>query len=286
LPVTFPPAGLLAKPAPFWYPQTLASEGESMKVVILCGGLGTRLSEETHLRPKPMVAIGDRPILWHIMNSYSHYGYNEFLLALGYKSHVIKEYFLNFHSLNSDLRVDLKSGSVEYLRKARTDWQLDMIDTGEQTQTGGRVKRLQSQLTSTFMLTYGDGVSNVGIQALLRFHKAHGKIATVTGVRPPARFGEMVIDGGEQVVEFREKPQTTQGWINGGFFVFEPEIFNYLDDDDSVLEREPMERLARDGQLMAYKHDSFWQCVDTLRDLRMLEDMWRTGDAPWKVDAL
>lgn len=256
-----------------------------MKVVILCGGLGTRLSEETHLRPKPMVTVGERPILWHILNSYSSFGFNDFVLALGYKSHVIKEYFLNFLALNSDLRVNLKDGTIEHLRAHRRDWVVEMIDTGEHTMTGGRIRRLRSYLEphGTFMATYGDGVSNIDIQALLKFHKSHGKIATVTTVHPPARFGEMRL-ANDRVAEFREKPQITDGWINGGYFVFEPEIFKYLGADDTILEREPLERLTADGQLMAYRHDGFWQCVDTLRDLRMLEEMWQSGNAPWKVD--
>lgn len=254
-----------------------------MRTVILCGGLGTRLAEETDVRPKPMVTVGGHPILWHILNLYGSYGFKKFALALGYKGEVIKEYFLNYYSLDSDLRIDLSSGDVEHLRPSRRDWQLELIDTGAESMTGGRLHRLETLLRpeGTFMLTYGDGVCDVDIDRLVAFHRAHGKLATVTAVRPPARFGGMVFDG-DRVTEFREKPQTGEGWINGGFFVLEPEVFDYLDGDATVLEGAPLENLARDGQLMAYKHEGFWQCMDTVRDRQLLEGLWKDGSAPWK----
>lgn len=255
-----------------------------MKTVILCGGMGTRLAEETRLRPKPLVTVGGHPILWHILNCYGHYGFNRFTLALGYMGEAIKEYFLNYYSLDSDLRIDLNSGVVEHLRPSRRDWQIELIDTGAESLTGGRLHRLESLLRpdGTFMLTYGDGVSDVDIRNLVSFHRSHGKIATVTAVRPPARFGGMIFDG-EQVIEFREKPQAGEGWINGGFFVFEPSVFDYLDGDETVLEGAPLENLAREGQLMAYKHEGFWQCMDTVRDRQLLDGLWSSGQAPWKT---
>lgn len=254
-----------------------------MKTVILCGGLGTRLAEETGLRPKPMVGVGGHPILWHILNIYGHHHHKDFVLALGYKGEVIKEYFLNYYSLDSDLRLDLSSGSVEHIRQSRRDWRLELVDTGAESMTGGRLHRLEPLLKSegTFMLTYGDGLCDIDIDRLIAFHRAHGKIATVTAVRPPARFGGMLFDG-DRVVEFLEKPQTGEGWINGGFFVFEPQIFDYLNGDDTVLEGSPLENLARDGQLMAYRHEGFWQCMDTVRDRQLLESLWTSSRAPWK----
>jgi glucose-1-phosphate cytidylyltransferase len=254
-----------------------------MRTVILCGGLGTRLAEETDLRPKPMVTVGGHPILWHILNMYGSYGFNNFTLALGYKGAVIKEYFLNYYSLDSDLQIDLSSGKVDHLRSNKRNWKLDLIDTGTDSMTGGRLHRLKHLLRAegTFMLTYGDGVSDVDINKLVAFHRSHGKLATVTAVRPPARFGGMVFDG-DQVTEFREKPQTGEGWINGGFFIFEPGVFDYLDGDATVLEGAPLEELAQDGQLMAYKHEGFWQCMDTIRDRQLLEHLWLNGRAPWK----
>jgi glucose-1-phosphate cytidylyltransferase len=255
-----------------------------MKVVILCGGLGTRLSEETELKPKPMVEIGGRPILWHILKHYAHYGFNEFALALGYKGEVIKRYLLEYYYLSSSLTIQLDKGkATAHQHKERENWRVHLVDTGNQTQTGGRLKRLSELIgQETFMMTYGDGVSNVNLTKLLEFHRSHKKLATVTAVRPPARFGGLVFDG-DLIKEFTEKPQVGEGWINGGFFVFEPQVFNYLDGDETVLEREPLEQMARDGQLVAYRHGEFWQCMDTLRDTRLLESLWQTGKAPWKV---
>lgn len=254
-----------------------------MKVVILAGGFGTRLSEETEVKPKPMVEIGGKPILWHIMNIYSFYGYNEFIIALGYKGEVIKEYFLNYYYHQSDLTIDLKTGKVDTKNNGFKDWVVYLVDTGLNTLTGGRLYRLKDKLKKeTFMLTYGDGVSNVNIKKLIEFHKSHGKIATVTAVRPVARFGGIVFDG-DNVVKFKEKTQTVEGWINGGFFVFQPEIFDYLTRDDDALEGKPLESLAKSGELMAYKHEGFWQCMDALRDRQLLEELWRSGKAPWKI---
>lgn len=253
-----------------------------MKTVILAGGLGTRLSEETIIKPKPMVEIGGKPILWHIMNIYGAYGFNEFMVALGYKGEVIKEYFLNYYHHQSDLTISLKNGDVTASKTCRRDWLVHLVDTGVESLTGGRLYRLRDRLQrETFMLTYGDGVCSIDIGKLVEFHRSHGKIATVTAVRPTARFGGMQFDG-DKVSEFKEKPQTGEGWINGGFFVFNPEVFDYLDGDDNVLEGSPMENLAGDGQLMAYKHDGFWQCMDTIRDKSLLEELWQTNP-PWKV---
>jgi glucose-1-phosphate cytidylyltransferase len=255
-----------------------------MKVVILAGGLGTRISEETVVRPKPMVEVGGYPVLWHIMSGYAHYGFQQFVLALGYKGEVIKEYFLRYNSVNSDISVNLCSGSVQYYRRPMLNWAVHMIDTGLHTLTGGRLRRLAPYLRNegTFMLTYGDGVSDINLCELLSFHQRHGRLATITAVRPPARFGTMVFDG-EQVIDFKEKPQTQEGWINGGFFVFEPEVLDYIDGDDTVLEAEPLERLAQDRELMAFQYDGFWQCMDTLRDRNRLEALWEAGNPPWKV---
>lgn len=258
---------------------------DSLKIVILCGGLGSRLSEETYLKPKPMVEVGDRPILWHIMKMYEWYGFNNFILALGYKAAVIKDYFLTYHSRLSDFTVSLKSGDVYYSKPTVEDWHVSLIDTGVGTMTGGRLLRLKSYLQAgeTFMLTYGDGVSDVDIQALLSFHRSHGRLATVTAVRPSARFGNIhMIDG--QVIDFKEKPQSGEGWINGGFFVFESEVFDYLVDDDTILEQFPLENLARDGQLMAYEHPGYWQCMDTIRDRNSLQELWDNGLSVWLKD--
>lgn len=254
-----------------------------MKVAILAGGVGTRLVEETEVKPKPMVEIGGRPILWHILRHYAHYGFKDFVIALGYKGEVIKKYMVDYASLNSNLTVRLGTGQVDVHGGSRPDWTVELIDTGIATLTGGRIKRLKPYLgNETFMLTWGDGVSDVNLGELLKFHRAHGKLATLTAVRPPARFGHMVFKG-DQVTEFLEKPQTMEGWINGAFFVCEPGVFDYVDGDATQWEKEPMERLAADGQLMAFRHSSFWQCMDTLRDKKLLEELWQKGNAPWKV---
>lgn len=255
-----------------------------MKVIILAGGVGSRLSEETAMKPKPMVEIGGKPILWHIMNIYAAAGLHEFIVALGYRGEVIKAYFLNFYALNNDLSLDLGMGRTTVHDGNQPPWKVHLVDTGLQTQTGGRVKRLQQWLGSdpTFAMTYGDGVANVDIAKLCRFHSAHGRLATVTTVRPPARFGSIVFEG-DSVSEFAEKAQVGEGWINGGFFMLNSRVLDYIDGDDTLWEREPLERLARDGQLMAYRHQGFWQPMDTLRDRRLLEELWATGRAPWKV---
>jgi glucose-1-phosphate cytidylyltransferase len=257
-----------------------------MKVGILAGGVGSRLAEETVVRPKPMVEIGGRPILWHIMMHYSTYGFKEFVVALGYKGEYIKRYMADYCALAPDLRVSLKTGRVEPHgngERASEDWVVDLIDTGQQTNTGGRIKRLAPHLGSgTFMLTWGDGVSNVNLTDLLRFHRSHGRVATVTAVRPPARFGRLELEG-DRVARFDEKPLSGEAWINGAFFVLESRVFDYIEGDATQFEREPLERLARDGELMAYQHDGFWQCMDTMRDKVRLESLWAGGDAPWKI---
>jgi glucose-1-phosphate cytidylyltransferase len=254
-----------------------------MKVVILAGGLGTRLAEETEVRPKPMVEIGGRPILWHILRHYAHFGFNDFYVALGYKGDQIKRYFLDYHTLGGDMTVRLASGEAVLDRREPEDWTVHLVDTGLQTLTGGRVKRLERQLGGeAFMVTYGDGVSDVDLDALLGFHRAQGRLATLTAVRPPARFGGVIFDG-PLVAHFTEKPQIGEGWINGGFLVLESGIFRYLEGDQSSLEADCMERLAADGQLAAYRHEGFWQCMDTLRDLRLLQSLWASGSPPWKV---
>ena len=254
-----------------------------MKVAILAGGAGTRLAEETQIKPKPMVEIGGHPILWHIMKHYSHYGFSEFVIALGYKGEVIKRYMLDYCSLNSNLKVNLKTGEVYNEGGNKPDWTVELVDTGKSTLTGGRIKRLAPYIgNETFMLTWGDGLSNVNLHDLLAFHRSHGKLATVTAVRPPARYGYMVFDG-DSVAEFSEKPQIGEGWINGAFFVLEPGIFDYIEGDMTQWEKEPLEGLAQDGQLMAYKHRAFWQCMDTLREKYLLENLWQSGSPPWKV---
>jgi glucose-1-phosphate cytidylyltransferase len=254
-----------------------------MKVAILAGGYGTRLAEETEIRPKPMVEIGGMPILWHIMRHYDYYGHKHFLIALGYKGDYIKRYMRDYYSLQGNLTVNLKNGEIEMKGGYTPDWIVDLIDTGIPTQTGGRIKRLAPHIgNETFMLTWGDGVSDVNLDALLAFHRAHGKIATMTAVRPPARYGHLAFDG-DRVAEFTEKPNIGEGWINGAFFVLEPAVFDYIDGDATVWEHEPLERLAADGELMAYRHTSFWQCMDTLREKYLLQRLWESGDAPWKL---
>jgi glucose-1-phosphate cytidylyltransferase len=254
-----------------------------MKVAILAGGFGSRLAEETEVKPKPMVEIGGRPILWHIMKHYAHYGLKEFFIALGYKGEVIKRYFLDYYALNGNLTVYLPNGKVDVHYKECEDWIVNLIDTGLNTLTGGRIKRLEPWLKDeTFMATYGDGVSDVDLHDLLHFHRSQGRVATITAVRPPARFGGVIFDG-NLAAQFTEKPQIGEGWINGGFLVCEPAIFNYLEGDDSSLEANALEGLAADRQLVAYRHEGFWQCMDTLRDVRLLESLWHSGKPPWKV---
>ena len=253
-----------------------------MKVVILAGGMGTRLAEETEVKPKPMVEIGGRPILWHIMKTYAHHGIDEFLIALGYKGNAIKRFFLDYHSLNGSMTLQLAHGQVQRHGERCEDWTIHLMDTGVATQTGGRLKRLQPHLQDgTFMLTYGDGVGDVDLGALLRFHRSCGRMATVTAVRPPARFGGLIFDG-DLAVSFAEKPQIGEGWINGGFFVFEPQVFDYLGGDETNLEADALPRLAADRQLAAYRHTGFWQCMDTLREKNLLESLWQQSK-PWKV---
>ncbi|MBI3073167.1 MAG: glucose-1-phosphate cytidylyltransferase [Deltaproteobacteria bacterium] len=255
-----------------------------MKTVILAGGLGTRLSEETVSKPKPMVEVGEKPILWHIMNIYGAYGFQEFVLALGYKAEIVKEYFLNFRAVNSDLTIDLGSGEEKIHARQAPPWKIHLVDTGLATQTGGRLRRLRSWLADeqTFMMTYGDGVADVNIEKLVQFHNSHGKLATVTAVPPPARFGSINFEG-NRVAHFVEKPQVGDGWINGGFFVLDRRVLDFIEGDETLWERQPLERLAEDGQLMAYKHEGFWQPMDTLRDKRHLDGLWESGRAPWKV---
>lgn len=254
-----------------------------MKVAILAGGMGTRLAEVTDQIPKPMVEVGGRPLLWHILKHYSHYGFKEFFIALGYKGEKIKRFFLDYPALAGDLSIHLGDGRVHPVSRPSEDWTVHLIDTGIETQTGGRLRRLRPWLEDdTFLLTYGDGVSNLDLRELVRFHQSHGRLATVTAVRPPARFGGLVFNG-HLVKEFTEKPQIGEGWINGGFMVFEPGVFPYLDGDDTNLEADALEHLCRDQQLAAFRHENFWQCVDTLRDLRLLEDLWRKNQAPWRI---
>jgi glucose-1-phosphate cytidylyltransferase len=252
-----------------------------VKVVILAGGLGTRLAEETDTRPKPMVEVGDRPVLWHIMKHYESFGLSEFCVALGYKGEVVKRYFHDYALLEGAMTVQLAEGKVTPTDRVSEQWTIHLVDTGRDTNTGGRVGRLRSWLEDgTFMLTYGDGVSNVDLSRLLELHRSHGKIATITAVRPPARFGEMVFGDGD-TVRFTEKPQMGEGWINGGFMVFEPAVLDLISGDDVSLEADVLERLSEEGELVAYRHDEFWQCVDTLRELRALRSMWDSGAAPW-----
>ncbi len=254
-----------------------------MKVAILAGGMGTRLSEETEARPKPMVEIGGKPILWHIMKHYGHFGFNEFVVALGYKGEVIKRFFLDHHTLSGDLTVEMATGKATVTSSAVPDWKVHLVDTGDATLTGGRIMRLKRLLgPGTFMVTYGDGVSDIPLDKLVAFHRASGRLATVTAVRPPARFGGIDFDG-DLVRGFSEKSQIREGWINGGFMLLEPGIFGYLSKDSDVLEVDLLERLAEDKQLAAFRHEGFWQCMDTVRDKRFLEDLWNRGNAPWKI---
>ena len=255
-----------------------------MKAVILAGGFGSRLSEETVLRPKPMVEIGGKPILYHIMNIYAVHKVDEFVIALSYKAEIVKEYFLNFYPLNNDISVDLASGKTIIHDGNQPKWKIHLVDTGLYTQTGGRLKRLANWLKGdeTFMFTYGDGVADIDIRALMQFHNSHGKLATVTTVRSPSRFGRIVFEG-EKVLEFYEKPEAAEGWINGGFFVLNRKVIDYIDGDDTVWERDAVEKLARDGQMMGYRHYGFWSCMDTLKEKNFLEELWASGKPPWKI---
>ncbi len=254
-----------------------------MKAVILAGGFGSRLSEETVLKPKPMVEIGGKPILWHILNIYGCQGVTEFIIALGYKAEYIKEYFLNYYAINNDITIDLATGDRTIHEGTLPDWRIHLVDTGLYTQTAGRLKRLKKWIgDETFMFTYGDGVADIDLQALLAFHKAHGKLATLTTVRTPERFGRIGFRG-DEVAEFYEKPAEGEGWINGGFFVLQPEVIDIIDNDQTTWERGPVEHLAHSGQLVGYKHAGFWSCMDTLKEKKYLENLWKTGDAPWKI---
>jgi len=253
-----------------------------MKVILLAGGFGTRLSEYTDVIPKPMVPIGGKPILWHIMQTYAHYDHKDFYVALGYKAEIIKDYFLNYRALNADFTIDLSAGSITSHQVDSVDWRVTLVNTGNNSMTGGRVKRLQSFIgNETCMLTYGDGVSDIDLDSLLAFHRKHGKMVTISAVRPAARFGELEIEG-SRVLSFQEKPQLHNGWINGGFFIFEPEFFDLIEGDGTLLEREPLEQAAKSGELMAYHHEGFWHCMDTKRDHDLLESLWIKG-APWRV---
>ena len=262
------------------------NKNENIKVVILCGGLGTRLREETEYRPKPMVQVGGRPILWHIMKIYAHYGFKDFVICLGYKGNMIKEYFLNYEAMNNDFTMQLgnRNSTQFHSNHQEKDWCVTLVDTGEEAQTGARVKRIEKYIDGDlFMLTYGDGVANINIEDLLKYHKSHGKIGTMTGVHPSSRFGELVIKN-KQIIEFTEKPQIGEGLINGGFFVFNKNFFNQLKEDDNcILEQEPLRNLAVDGELMVYPHDGFWQCVDTYRELEILNNLWESPNPPWNV---
>ncbi len=252
-----------------------------MKVIILAGGFGTRLSEYTDFVPKPMVTVGGKPILWHIMQRYAAFGHKDFFLALGYKSEVVKEYFLRFNDSNFDFTIDLSSGKINPHTNPLLDWKISLIDTGKSTMTGGRVKRMKNYIgNETFMITYGDGVADINLKELVSFHKNHGKMVTITAVRPVARFGELEIEGND-VVSFKEKPQVGRGWINGGFFICEPEFFDFIDDDDTILEKNPLELVAKKNELKAYRHEGFWQCMDTKRDRDFLETLFSEGSSPW-----
>lgn len=253
-----------------------------MKVVILAGGLGTRISEESHLKPKPMIGIGEKPILWHIMNIYASFGFNEFIICCGYKGYIIKEYFANYFLHNSDVTINTRDNTLEIHDKRSEDWKITLVDTGENTMTGGRVKRISKYITDTFFLTYGDGVANVDIKALLHFHKTKGVKATLTAVQPEGRFGGLSINNGF-VTQFVEKPKGDRSWINGGFFVLEPDVFDLIEGDKTIWEKEPLESLAVESQLAVYQHSGFWKCMDTLRDKNELENLWASGSAPWRI---
>ena len=256
-----------------------------MKTVILAGGFGTRLSEYTDSVPKPMVTIGNRPILWHIMNTYASFGHDDFYLALGYKADVIKDYFVNYYTLNSDFTINLNGGHIQSHQANKVNWKVTLVDTGLNSMTGGRVKRLKAYLgKETFMLTYGDGLADINIDNLIDFHKNHGKMVTITGVRPQARFGELDVEA-DQVVAFEEKPsaQTKKGWVNGGYMVIEPEFLDFIEGDSTVLEKGPLEHISKMGELMVYRHNGFWQCMDTKRDRDMLEEMWSLNNALWAL---
>jgi glucose-1-phosphate cytidylyltransferase len=254
-----------------------------MKVAILAGGSGTRLAEETRFIPKPLVEIGGKPILWHVMRYYAKFGFKEFVIALGYKGELVKKFFLESLATDSPLKIDFKSRQVEHIAAPELDWSVELIDTGDNVLTGGRIKRLQPYLgDSTFMLTWCDGVSNIDLNSLISFHKNHGKLATLTAVHPPSRFGQLNIEG-DRVVRFAEKPPAAEGWINGAFYVLEPGVFEYIAGDSTQWEHEPSECLSADGQLMAYRHDSFWQCMDTLQDKELLQTLWDGGKAPWRT---
>ncbi len=255
-----------------------------MKAIILAGGFGTRLSEETNSRPKPMIEIGGKPILWHIMNIYAVHGVTEFIIAAGYKAEVIKEYFLNFYAINNDITIDLATGNTIIHSGNQPNWKIHIVDTGLYTQTGGRLRRLRKwvEKEKTFMFTYGDGVADININELLAFHKSHGKLATVTTVRSPARFGRIAFEQ-DRITEFYEKPETGEGWISGGFFVLNPKVIDYIENDGIVWERDPVEQLVREEQIMGYRHYSFWSCMDTLKEKNILEELWNSGKAPWKI---
>lgn len=255
-----------------------------MKVVILAGGLGTRFREETHSKPKPMILIGDKPILWHIMKIYSFYGFNEFIICLGYKGHVIKDFFANYPMHASDITIDLQTNTTQYLTSPTEPWKITLVHTGDETMTGGRIKRIQKYIgDEPFLLTYGDGLTNVNIPEVVKFHQDHGKFATLTAVQPTARFGSLIFGNGTEITKFQEKPKGEGGWINGGFFVLQPQVFDYIDGDPTHFEKEPLEQLAASGQLHAYKHDDFWYAMDTLRDQQQLQKLWDSGQAPWKM---
>ncbi len=262
----------------------LVPNGESIvKVVLLAGGSGTRISELTQTIPKPMISVGNRPILWHIMRRYTYFGHTEFIVALGYKSEVIKDYFINYRTLNADFTINLSTGDLEEHGYDNNNWKITLLDTGLETMTGGRLKRTGKFLNNEpFMLTYGDGLSDINIDQLLNFHNSHGRMVTVTAVRPIARFGELMIDNGI-VKTFKEKPQMNQGWINGGYFIMKPEFLELIEDDQTILEKEPLEKACKMGELMAYSHDGFWQCIDTKRDLDMVTELWDRNQAPWVV---